>query len=109
MSLKPNQLRRRAALFAENLFCPDCGVEMILPDDIPRVTEQHERGQMGNLKYFPDNLCTMEHPVTKLEPDKRRASREMLSLLCKKCNGLRGRETELRVGIDELHTRSKHH
>ncbi len=106
MGVKPYQQRRRAKLFYENPFCPDCGVKMILPDDIPKVTSKHEKGQLGNLKYFPDNLCTIEHLFTKFEPNKRKANREMVTILCKKCNEIHGRKSELKAGIDVLHEKS---
>ncbi len=106
MGIKPYQQRRRAKLFAENPFCTECGIEMVLPDDIPKVTSPREKGQIGNLKYFPENLCTIEHPVTKWEPEKRKKSREMLKILCKRCNEKLGADAQINAGIEELHIRS---
>lgn len=85
---------RRFKLYNENPFCPDCNKKMILPDDIGYIIDE-----IGNrkLKYIPDNLCTIEHKYTVNDPRRYKANHtneERWSILCKKCNLMRGHKCE---------------
>lgn len=106
---KPKNQRKK--LYAENPYCPFCGVKMILPEDVGFVDIVHGDGTLTqNLKYAPDNLCTIEHLYSRFNPQRqtRNQNNERRRIICcKKCNQDRGRQEELNVGIDELRRRSR--
>ena len=74
---------------------------MILPETLKEYAP-------GKIRYFPPNTCTLEHPVTRLEPEKRKKSRAWLTILCKKCNEEKGREEEIRLGEEAIKERAAH-
>jgi hypothetical protein len=79
-----------------NPYCPRCGVKMILPEDLPNYGPK--------LKVIPDNMCTLEHVHSRLNP--LRGVPFPNTILCAKCNHEEGRKDELTAGINELHRRS---
>ena len=107
---KQERLRlRRTKLYEQNPFCPDCNVKMILPEEIGfNVTKSGVR----KLKYTPDNLCTIEHKYSKVNPQRKEpVNNEMRWLICcKKCNGERGlNDIKTHLTIEEERARSKRH
>lgn len=93
---------KRDKLYYQNPYCPRCGVEMILPKDIPK-------NKKGYLKYEPDNLCTLEHKYTRFE-EKRGSKKNSNGILCKKCNREVAAEKEINMlSIEERRRRSGRH
>lgn len=101
---------QRKKLYEENPYCPFCEVKMILPEDVGFEEIRHTDGTIThNLKYVPDNLCTIEHLYTKFDPNrttKNTSNEKRRIICCRKCNMARGRQAELQVGIEELRRRS---
>jgi hypothetical protein len=97
-------------MYAENPDCPFCGVRMILPEDIGFDLRRDGRGEMRQfIKAELDNMCTIEHIYSKLNP--LRNSPEIKDMpkymiCCKKCNNARGRAEEAALGIEVLRQRS---
>lgn len=90
--------RRRNRLFKEHPFCYWCGVGVILVSG-PKI------------KFYPNNTATIDHIYGKLDPrrnfDSRGRRKNPSSVLsCLRCNQNRGREDELRVGIEEIRRRA---
>ncbi len=90
--------RRRTRLFNENPHCPFCGVLMVLPESLPDYGPR--------IKVFPDNLCTIEHLFSKLNPEKPKQGKTMIC--CKKCNEDRARAEESKLSIEEKQQRANH-
>lgn len=75
-----------------NPHCPECGVKMILPKDVPGIISVS-----GNvtLLWHPDNMATYEHVFVRAHPLRNLANKDKLfghknRLLCKKCNRILG-------------------
>lgn len=98
MGASKRHKRVRSWLYKQNPFCTRCGVEMILPDDIPKT-------RTGNLKYDPENLCTIEHFYTRLESD-RGDNKIPLHIICKKCNGAQSAIIESKLPKEALWEKS---
>lgn len=76
--------RKRQRLYDANNFCIFCGVKMIMPDVIPRNS--------GGLSFYPDNMVTLEHLITKWDPMRRhpKPGENRIIICCNKCNSERG-------------------
>jgi len=68
-------------MYLKNPYCPECGVFMILPEDVPGSTQK---------QLQPDNMCTYEHIFDRNDPDRKANKRNRI--LCKKCNNSSGGE-----------------
>lgn len=103
-----NQLkRRRLKLWKENPHCSFCGVLTILPEDVSRKTKAPD----------PDNMATIEHVYSRLNPhrnikdkeERRRAQKEEFGqrriLSCRKCNLERSEKEQSELSIDEKRQR----
>lgn len=99
---------RRTKLYNENPFCPECDTKMILPEEIGFVVKNNG---LKNLKYTPDNLCTLEHKYSKINPDRKKPCKELRwSILCFKCNREKGlKDVKSILTIEEERVRSKMH
>lgn len=76
---------------------------MILPEDVVKVN--------GKMTY-PDNLATTEHDRSRFNPsrwDPNTNASPRTSLLCRKCNHLRGKKEQKTIGKDKLRILSKCH
>lgn len=73
---------------------------MILPEDIPYTVKENG---VKALNYHPDNLCTIEHPYTKLSPYRRDVKKHprRLTICCRKCNEAKGKEEERKLSKEE--------
>ncbi len=94
----------RIRLWKEDPHCRFCKVLTILPESLPAEIKNGRR----NIKSVPDNMATIDHLESRLNPVRRKL-RGMLSvtLSCNKCNFERNREEELSLPLEELHRRSK--
>lgn len=81
--------KMRDALYLKNLYCPICGVKMVLPKDIAR-------NPTGNLITQPPNLCTYEHSRSRLNPERGKPTygKRVNGILCAKCNVQKGHQDE---------------
>lgn len=92
-------------MYELNPYCTQCGVKMILPEDLPRVS-----GSSNRIKYFPPNTCTYEHKFIKLHPDRKKNDHSKNSILCKKCNEENGNKQCIELlGVEGIKLRSQQH
>ena len=90
--MKLVNLRKR--LYEENPNCPECGCHMIMSEDVTTKTQ-------------PDNMCTIDHTYGRLHPEHGKKQQEF-TIMCNKCNFLKGRDDEQAVGIEVLRERSSY-
>ena len=91
------QFRRER--YDKNPFCPQCGVKMILPEDLPK------RKKNSNMPaYYPDNMCTYEHIHSKLNENRGKVSC-CNKVLCNKCNHEFGEIEYCNLGIEAIRER----
>ena len=95
MSKNQNK-HRRTKLYEENPFCPECGVFMGLPEDVP---------QSGIKQFQPDNMCTFEHIFGRANGD-RKYNKTVNRILCRKCNNEFNKSEEQVLGKEVLWDRS---
>ena len=93
----------RKRLYDKNPYCPRCGVEMILPEDLPR----HPR-KVYEPTVHPDNMCMYEHKYSRLNKKRGTRDESQNSILCRKCNNELGKIEENKLTIEELRKRSCH-
>lgn len=87
--MSKNYYNKRRAMFTKNKLCVFCGVEMILPEDVP-----FHKTKKGWGKRQPPNMCTIEHLYSRLNP--LRGQPELTEgarviICCRKCNVERAR------------------
>ena|SRR5579859_5848124 len=86
-----------------NPYCVQCGVKMILPEDLPK-------NKGGIIKYFPPNTCTYEHKFIRLHPERKDRVEKKNYILCKSCNEKNGNEQCLElIGIEGMRERAQMH
>jgi len=114
MSKKSKQQRlkeKRTRLYNQNPFCPKCKTKMILPEEIG--FNVHPNNGKKTLKYNPDNLCTLEHKYSKMNPLRKTPcfnNEIRIIILCQKCNKNNADyDTERFWTIEDLRERSKRH
>lgn len=73
---------------------------MVLPGDIAYTIKENG---IKALNYHPDNLCTIEHPYSKLSPYRRDVKKHprRLMICCRKCNEERGNEEYRQLSKEE--------
>lgn len=102
MSNRSNIRRRRNALYKQSPYCRQCGVFMVRPEDLPK------KSKYSNVVAFqPDNMCTLEHTVSKLQPNRQEYVYCRNTILCRKCNEENARKEIEQLPIEELRRRSK--
>lgn len=74
-------VRRKYTL---NPFCPECGVKMVLVDELPGYKIGKSR-----IKHFPPNTCTYDHTYSRLDLN-RGVGNYTNSIMCYKCNHAKG-------------------
>lgn len=89
--------RIRKRMFKDNPNCPFCNVLMVLPESL----SDSSRGQ--------NNMCTIEHIYSRLNPLRNRNNRNEIMILCMKCNANKARAEEKVLGLNNLQKRSKIH
>lgn len=78
-------VRRRYTL---NPFCPECGVKMVLVDELPNY-------KIGKIKPFPSNTCTYDHTYSRLDLN-RGAGNYTNTIMCYKCNHTKGTQDQIK-------------
>jgi hypothetical protein len=92
-----NKIRKiRNKWYAQNPYCPNCGVLMVLPDDVPGFPK---------MRNIPDNMCTYDHKYPRTT-ELRHVEAHRNSLLCNKCNNEKARLDDLKyLGLDGIRAR----
>lgn len=92
-------------MYEANPYCPQCGVKMILPEDLPK-----DKSNPPRIKYFPPNTCTYEHKFIRLHPDRKNQEANKNFILCKQCNELNGSKQCLEIlGEEGIKERAQLH
>lgn len=101
---KMNLKKIRDRLWKACPFCVYCGMITILPQNIVKG-----RDKFGKLRYYPDNMTTIDHLRSRYDPKRqihdRNERRYILS--CLKCNNERGKEETKKIKIKKLWKLSK--
>lgn len=72
---------------------------MVRPEEVPDY-------KPGVKKIIPDNMATLEHTVSRLQPDRVMFVRNRNTILCRKCNEENARKEVEQLSIKELRQRS---
>lgn len=86
--------KQRTRLWKENPHCFYCKCLTILPEDLP---VEHGYAS-GKLKNVPDDMATIEHIYSRLNPSRWIRGKRVLA--CYKCNNEKSREEELALPIE---------
>lgn len=99
--------RLRIALFNQNPHCENCGVLLILPENVPG---NYIANGVNKLRTTPDNMATIQHIHPRDHPDRGKTNGQRKNKLwCFKCNMEDNREQERLLGIEKLRERAKRH
>lgn len=101
MSKSLREVRER--LWKKDPHCRYCGVITVLPSS-PLL----KRGKDGKLRHYPDNMATIDHLRSRLDPERQNhyPSERRYILACWKCNNERSKKENSKLRIEELWKRS---
>ena len=92
---RSQRARRRNKLWERDPHCRFCGVETVLPENVPEGP-------------IPDNMATIEHLDSRNNPDRGKfCGQERTTLACFKCNNDRNKEEVKKIPIEKRREISK--
>jgi len=98
--------KQKIKLHKLNPNCAYCGIETILPEDVPNA--DFHKGIM-RIKIVPPNMATIEHIYSKLDPRRKEpnlTNEARWILVCTLCNGYKAQLEQDRLSREELWKRS---
>lgn len=90
----------REMLYKANKFCSKCGVEMVMPNELPK-------DKRGRIKHFPDNTCVLKRMFSKYYGYDRSQNKKPAVLICRKCSDEMARKEQDEISIIEKRIRSR--
>lgn len=92
----------RSMLYEANPCCPECDVEMILPNTLPK--DKH-----GRIKHFPDNTCVLKRNFSRYNGYERSQNKKPAVLMCRKCSEEKAQKEQEGISVIERRVRSERH